>query len=581
MAFCIDPQFVEEVKKLNLTKMTSEERTKAFTDILGEDTGKNVSVLYERTLLLKNQEKAFDKFVDEFIEAEGKNITKAEEKRIKIKENFQKRAAEKQGIIKDEELLAIVKDTLDRKYDLEIPDDKVKQMFDIRNEIDVLKKEAEGTPDGSEAKLAWGKKVVELSNLVGDLKQVSQSIGGELKLAGQRIAGKANDKEWLGMVGQVINEIGNVVLSPAIKSVKASLDNSVLFRQGLKVLSADPKTFGKQAGNTWSMWSKVLSKDAMEEMATAFKADLVTRDLYQDAIKAKLAIGVVEDFFPTSVVQKIPGLGNLFKASDEAFTMFSQGSRMDLFEKYVRIFSEANGGAKPDADMMKQFAKIANSTTGRGGLGSMEASAGLLNKFLFSARFQTANINTFRHAFTMTGEAGKIARIQAAKHIALIGGIMTTLSAFTDVGWNPKESTFGKARIPGTTKWVDLTGSLGSYFSVIGKSIEKIKNPEYKDTAMNVIVDFMKGKLAPVPGVGRDILEQRDYSGNKPTIASAAESLFVPITIDNPIKDNQDDFEAGTIALSSFIEFLGGSVTEPSAKSEGSYKSPLDLITGK
>jgi len=574
MAYCIDPQYVEEVKKLPLTKMTSEERNKALGDILGEETGRNVNVLYEKTLLLKNQKRAFDKFINDI---DGISI----EKKAKMRENFEKRVAEKNDIIKDDELLSLVKETLDRKYDLDIPDTDVEKMFKIRNEIDDLKSKAEGTEDGSIEKLEWGKKIVELSDMVGNLKQVSQSIKGEIQLAGQRIAGKAKDKEWFGMVGQVINEIGNVVLSPTLKSIKASLDNSVLFRQGLKVLSADPQTFAKQAGNTWKMWGKVLSKDAMEEMSTAFKADLVTRDLYQDAIKAKLAIGVIEDFFPTSVVQKIPGLGNLFKASDEAFTMFSQGSRMDLFEKYVNLFKEANGGMKPDADMMKQFAKVANSTTGRGGLGKMEASAGLLNKILFSARYQTANINTIRHAFTMTGEAGKIARTQMAKHLVLIGGIMTTLSAFTDVGWNPKESTFGKVRIPGTKKWVDVTGGLSSYFSVIGKSIEKMQNPGYKDTAMNVIVDFMKGKLAPTPGVVRDILEQRDYSGNKPTVGSVAESLFAPITLDNPLKDTQQGTDAGITALSSFIEFLGGSVTQPKSKAEGTYKSPLDLITGR
>jgi len=573
MVYCIDPQYVEQVKNLNLTKLSSEERTKALSELLGEDTGKNVSILYEKTLLLKNQKKAFNKFIEDI---DGISI----EKKAKMKENFEKRVAEKNGIIKNDELLAIVKDTLDRKYDLEIPDDKVKQMFDIRNEIDNLKAKAIGTPDGSEAKLEWGKKVVELSNIVGDLKQVTQGVMGELNSAGQRIVGKIKDKEYLGVVSQIVKELGGIVFSPVIKSVKASLDNSVLFRQGLKVLSADPKTFLKQAGNTWSMWSKVLSKESMEQMSTAFKADLVTKDLYQDALKAKLAIGVVEDFFPTAIVDKIPVLGNFFKASDDAFTMFSQGSRMDLFEKYVKIFENANGGTKPNSEIMKQFAKIANSTTGRGGLGKLESSAGLLNKILFSARYQTANINTFRHAFTMTGEAGKIARKQMVRHLALIGGVMTTIGTFTDVGWNPKESTFGKARMPGTTKWVDLTGSLGSYFSVIGKSLDKIENPKYKDTAMNVIVDFMKGKLAPVPGVARDILKQRDYSGNKPTVSSVAESLFAPITLDNPIKDNQKGFDDGVTALSSFIEFLGGSVTTPKAKGEGTYKSPLDMITG-
>lgn len=573
MATCIDPQFIEKIKKLNLSNMSSFERSKAFNDIIGVG-GEDINLLFEKKLLLKNQKGIFDKFVDDI---SGVSL----EKKAKIKENIAKRLAEKQNIIKDEELLSIVKETLDKKYNLDIPDEVVEKMFRLKNEADELSIPAKGTPDGSDAKLAWGKKIVDMSNLIAEQKEVGKTMLQELGLAGKRIGSKWKEGEYLGAVGQSIKELFGVVLSPATKSIKASLDNSILFRQGLKVLSADRGIWAKEGIKTWKMWGKVLSKEAMEEMSTAFKADLVTRDLYQSAIKSKLAIGVVEDFFPTSVVQKFPVLGNFFKASDEAFTMFSQGSRMDLFEKYVGLYKSANGGAMPDAEMMKQFAKIANSTTGRGGLGKLEAFSGELNKFLFSARYQTAQINTIRHAFTMTGQAGQIARKQLANHLLMVGGIMTTLSAFGDVGWNPKESTFGKVRLPGSKKWIDLTGGLASYFTLIGKTIAKIENPGYKDTAMNVIVDFMKGKLAPTPGVGRDILEGRDYSGKKPTIGSVANSLFMPITVDNIVQDTKKDVGLGITALSSFFEFLGTSVTNPKSKSEGSYWSPLDLITGR
>lgn len=573
MAICIDPQFIEKIKKLNLSNMSSFERSKAFNDIMGVG-GEDINLLFEKKLLLKNQKGIFDKFVDDI---SGVSL----DKKIKIKENIAKRLAEKQNIIKDEELLSIVKETLDKKYDLDIPDEIVEKMFKLKNEADELSIPAKGTPDGSDAKLAWGKKIVDMSNLIAEQKEVGKTMLQELGLAGKRIGSKWKEGEYLGAVGQSIKELFGVVLSPATKSIKASLDNSILFRQGLKVLSADRGIWAKEGIKTWKMWGKVLSKEAMEEMSTAFKADLVTRDLYQSAIKSKLAIGVVEDFFPTSVVQKFPVLGNFFKASDEAFTMFSQGSRMDLFEKYVGLYKTANNGAMPDAEMMKQFAKIANSTTGRGGLGKLEAFSGELNKILFSARYQTAQINTIRHAFTMTGQAGQIARKQLANHLLMVGGIMTTLSAFGDVGWNPKESTFGKVRLPGSKKWIDLTGGLASYFTLIGKTIAKIEDPGYKDTAMNVIVDFMKGKLAPTPGVGRDILEDRDYSGKKPTIGSVANSLFMPITVDNIVQDTKKDVGLGITALSSFFEFLGTSVTNPKSKSEGSYWSPLDLITGR
>lgn len=551
--------------------MNYEQRVKSFTELFGEKQGREILTLYENSRLLKNQNKAFDKFIDNI---SGVSL----EKRAKLKERLATRVKEKQQIIQDEELLSIVRETLDRKYDLDIPDEALFKITKIQQEIPFLEAKAKGTPDGSLEKLAWGEKIVEISDIVADLKQVAHSLKGELKLSSQRIAGRVRDKEYFAAAGQTLEELATFAFHPALKSIKASLDNSVLFRQGLKVLSASPETWIRNASKTWKMWAKVGSKSEMEKMSKAFKADLVTRDLYQAAIKAKLAIGVVEDFFPTSIVQKIPGLGNLFKASDEAFTMFSQGSRMDLFEKYVNLYKEANLGKLPDAEVMKQFAKVANSTTGRGGLKSFEASSSLLNQILFSARYQTAQINTVRHAF-MAGPAGQVARKQLGRHLLMMGGIMTTLSMFGDVGWNPKENTFGKFRLPGSKKWVDVTGGLASYVALMGRIEDKLSSkPEYKDTAMNIVVDFMKGKLAPAPGALRDILEQRDYQGRKPTPLTIAESLFVPISVNNPIQDTENNIDAMTTTFSAFLESLGFSTTTPKARSEGSYWSPNDLL---
>jgi len=571
MITCILPELVERIKNLDLETMTYEKRVKAFTDLLGEQQGRDILNIYEKSKLLANQKTAFEKFINNI---DGVSVKAKEE----LKKKLAERLSKKQQIIKDEELLSLVKETLDKKYDLDIPDEVLFQITKIRNEITPLEKAAKGTPDGSPEKLAWGKKIVEVSDIIAKQKELAGGYFEEVKLGGKRIAGRIKDKEYLRAVGQIIEELGTVVFSPATKSIKASLDNSVLLRQGLKVLSADKGIWGKNAVKTWQMWGKVLNKESMDEMSKAFKADLVTRDLYQAAIKSKLAIGVIEDFFPTSVTQNIPVLGRFFKASDEAFTMFSQGSRMDLFEKYVKIFQEANAGAMPSAEIMKDFAKIANSVTGRGGLGKLEASSGLLNQILFSARYQTAQLNTIRHAFTMSGPAGEIAKKQMFRHLLMIGTIMTIASQFGDVGWNPKESTFGKVRLPGTKKWVDVTGGIGSYFSVIGKMLDKYQNPTYKETALNIFIDFMKGKLAPAPGVARDILEQRDYSGKKPTPLSITRSLFMPITLDNPIKDYEKDVDASTTALSTFLEFGGLSVTNPKGKSEGSYWKPTDLL---
>ena len=107
-SICINPQFIEKIKKLDLINMSSVKRVKAFDDVMGSG-GKDVNLLYEKSLLLKNKKGAFDKFVD--------NISGVSEaKKIKIKEQIAKRLEEKKGIIKDDELLGIVQDTLNRKY---------------------------------------------------------------------------------------------------------------------------------------------------------------------------------------------------------------------------------------------------------------------------------------------------------------------------------------------------------------------------------------------------------------------------------------------------------------------------------
>ncbi len=572
---CIPKELVDSIKNLKLKEMSSIERIKELSSFLGEETARDVNIIFEKSLLLKNQKSAFLKFVDNI---SGISI----EKKAQLKERLARIASDKKNFIDDNELLSIVKETLDKKYDLDIPEEQIQKMLSLKKEASALETIAKGTPDGSEQKLRWGNKIVEYSDMVDEMMNVGKGIKDSFILAGKRISEKAKDGDILGTIGQTVKEGTDFVFTPTIKSIKAAWDNSVIFRQGLKVLSADPKIWGDSTGKTFKVWSKVLSRDGMEQMARAFKADLVTRDLYQDAIKSKLAIGVVEDFFPTSFVSKIPGLGNIFKASDESFTMFSQGARMDLFEKYIKAY-ENGSGVKPSKEIMDGFATLVNSMTGRGSLGKYEAASGALNKLFFSIRFQKAQYDTIANAFSsnLPKEVKKVAAKNLATHLAMMGGIMTTLGMFTDVGWNPKESTFGKVRLPGTNKWVDVTGNLGSYVSLIGRLEDKLttKRKYGESTAADVVVDFMKGKLAPVPGVVRDVLEQRDYEGNKPTVGSIAKSLFVPITPSNIGKDIKDGEDFGISALSGFIDALGASVSEPKTqRPQGSYPSPLDIL---
>lgn len=571
---CIDPQFIEKIKALDLSNMSSAERIKALNDVMGTG-GKDINLLYEKTLLLKNKAKAFDKFIDDISGISA-------DKKAKLKEQIAKRLSNRKETINNEELLGIVQDTLNKKYDLDIPNEVVSSMFNIRKEIDSLKQVAEGTMDGSPEKLAWGMKEGELSDIIAELKNSStdnllQTIKKSLQESGAKISAQQG---LLGKTGQALEEVVSDIVGIPAKGIKAAWDASYIFRQGLKVLTADPKIWGTRVGGSLKSWTNVYSKEFMKDVYNGFRADIVTRDLYQDAIKSKLAIGVIEDFFPTNVAEKIPLLGNLFKASDDSFTMFAQGTRMDLFEKYVNQYAIKNG-AMPSKEIMNSMASYVNALTGRGGLGKAESTSGWLNQLFFSARYQVANIKTFTDPLlAKTPEVRAIAAKNLAVHSTAIFVTMTTLAAITDVGFDPRETTFGKARIPGSKKWVDVTGGLASYIALLGKSYDKMQTkPKYgQGTALDLFQDFLKGKLAPVPGAIRDYLAQRDFSGKKPTTLSTLRSLFVPITADNVVKNMEKKDDSMVIGLGAIFDILGAGVSQPKSRMEGTYGSPIDII---
>jgi len=55
----------------------------------------------------------------------------------------------------------------------------------------------------------------------------------------------------------------------------------------------------------------------------------------------------------------------------------------------------------------------------------------------------------------------------------------------------------------------------------------------------------------------------------------------VPISVDNAITSLEKQEEINLIAWEAIFEIIGAGTTHPKSKSEGSYKSIIDIITGK
>jgi hypothetical protein len=246
---CFNPNIVSKVKQLDLKNMSSSKRVEEFNKILGDNKGAEMNLIYEKSLLLKNQNISFDKFI--------KGITElTPEEKLKLENKIKERITRIENTINDEELFGIIQDSVERKYKIDLPETiKIKDengvittvktdehIFKLNREINRLEDLAIGTPDSSVEKLAWGSRVVELSDIVNGLKEVETSFKGKLQLSKDRIT-NAFKEDTLGGIGQTIGEGLDFVFSPVLKSVKASLDISYAFREGLKVLSANPSIY--------------------------------------------------------------------------------------------------------------------------------------------------------------------------------------------------------------------------------------------------------------------------------------------------------------------------------------------------
>lgn len=567
MSYCIPPELINKVKEIVDTASSSIERNKKLTELLGADNAKEVNIAFEKSTLLSNQKTAIDKFIDSLT-----NV--GQEQKQAIKNKIAERLANRTDTIQQKELLAIAQDIYKKKYRLEIPLEDVSKLNQAKIKVDSLDN-AQGRALDNLGESEYAKAVVEFRKVAESIVSPNNEKGfvdtakSILDITKQRFEGKnAIDKSIEG-----VKLASEVATSALYKSVQASMDLSYSLRQGFKVLTTNPKIWRENWIKAFEPFKKISSQAEQQLVADKFMVRLVSSPFYEQAIKSKLAIGVIEDFFPTTLAEKIPVLGNLFKSSNEAFTIFSQGSRMSLFEDFVKK-TELNG-TEITPELMKDFAKVANSITGRGNLGVFESVSGPINKIFYSGRYMKAAVDTFMMPFDMS--LSKEARAEAMKvarnNLATIATLMATASLFTDVEWNPQSSKFGKMRVGGKS-YVDLTGGLGSYITLATRiATQKSKSATTnKITPLNsgafgsrstfdVALDFFTNKLAPAPSTVVSFLKGKDFSGKKPTIASSATNLATPITIKN-IYDSFTNNDTSTALLASMFDILGASQTD-------------------
>ena len=535
----------------------SEGRLKWFGDLLGEENARNLNALFEEKMLLKSQINGFKSFI----------------KRVggspKVQRDFLSRLERLKTALTKGEVDQYLQEYVQRKLGIEpLTENQFKVVSDLSNKVSELTKDFDPKEmkwKSEDSRKMKGALQVELEKYVQELKD-GKTLG---QIARQR--GTQFKEEFVKNPARAILNVGldsaKEIANTSV-SLVASMDNSLFGRQGiLTLISGHPK-----------IWFKNFIK-SFDDIAKTFggekTTDTLLSELYSDPLymngeyqKAKI-IDVVDEQYPTSLPRQLAeskflplkAFGKGFEASEAAFKNGSLRMRTELY-KMIRNAKEAKGIEMTDEEIIGT-GKVVNSLLARGDLGRQNNNP-IVRFFMWAPKMLKADLDVITaHQFS---DIPKEDRKTALKNLAtivavsaVIESVASALGAETEL--DPRSSDFLKVDkkygfLRGIPQLITLASRLmtGTYKNKNGEII-KYEPGFGKQSRMDAVVSFVRGKAPPATGAIWDQLAGQDYQGNVPTMSSVLMGKGVPISIQNLVKLSKDPSTDNAIGV--VADFFG------------------------
>jgi len=344
-------------------------------------------------------------------------------------------------------------------------------------------------------------------------------------------------------------------------ALKASLDNSFIFRQGRYTLLSNPKAWLEGAKKSFEAWFKSNPSQVID----SYLLDYFKDPLYRNGFYVKTNVATVNsELYPTTTPSKLPLIGNLFQRSESAYTLAQIEMRKGVAKYMWNLYqghSITVGGETRTIDFLtnKNDLQAAKEIIGVSTASGLTERRGISRYLVWSRNLITSDLKTFSNLVgAWTSDIPEFKKVQIKQAWTRLVGILAfqylinilLRSIYKDWDENPividpTDQRFGEIYLGKDIKFrdplltiVNLVCTVGS--TALGKGYrsrttrERVKVGQYGfDPFGDLIVGYFQNKFTPAARILIDIVNNEMFGGKKITVGRIGEALFTPIVLEN------------------------------------------------
>lgn len=487
----------------------------------------------------------------------------ARQRRAEIGE-AERRAEYREGL---KEKIAELQSQIEGGY-RNIPEAKPRRSVDI--DVSALKKE-----------IGELERLLRTEDAIADLEEQLRTGDFKVSAPEERIIKNAELEAALVKRQQLRREVNNEIeklkantLARAVegganlaRALKVTADMGALLRQGVFQLSrlafTDPAKAASIVANGVRAFFSQYSADAID-IAIRRHENQLERDragLHLSSLDATPTAR--EEMFSSNLIERIPVLGEIAKASNRNMTTVLNLLRADAFDRILASHPTATPAQK------KALAEWINISTGRGNLGKFSRAGKTLAQAFFAPRFFVSRFQVFSHP--MKHIKDPVVRKEIAKDwLAFLGAGTTALMlaalAGAEVGLDPESSDFGKI-VWGDTR-IDVWGGLQqpARLSIL-PLLATLDSAGIRETQKQIdLIDagrrFLSYKLSPAVTLPAELATRRNIVGQEREIDETLLRAITPLIIEQTAEVYRNTGDPVKTAVTGGLGFVGVGVSE-------------------